>query len=208
MTMKINVNPNRMELLRLKKRMGLVKRGHKLLKDKQEELMRQFLTLVKEIRTLRDEVENQLKEGYQTFLSARLDTSAPIMEEALFSVKNPVRLNVRRVPVMNLRVPQFELLWQNGKYTQPGLNTPGDLDNSLKIFSDLLPRLIEMAQKEKAMLLLSDELQRTRRRVNALEYILMPSLEETIRGIEDKLNEMERSNLTRLMKVKEIVRSH
>ncbi|UCE05893.1 MAG: V-type ATP synthase subunit D [bacterium] len=203
--MKLNVNPNRMELMRLKKRLVLVRRGHKLLKDKQEELMRQFLALVRITRELRDEVEEILQRGYQAFVSARMDTPEYLMEHALNSVKKEGALEVSQIHIMNLRVPQFKFEWKQEEVHQINRDTPGDLDLALRTFSELIPKLLELAQKEKSIQLLSYELERTRRRVNALEYILMPNLTETIRFIEDKLTEMERSNITRLMKVKEIV---
>ena len=204
--MKMHVNPNRMELMRLKRRLTLVRRGHKLLKDKQEELMRQFLALVRITRELRDSVEGKLNEGYKAFISARMDTPSHIMENALWNMKRELDLQVDRVHIMNLRVPQFKIQWSEQEQPKPYLETPGDLDRSLGIFFELMPQLIELAQKEKSIQLISDELERTRRRVNALEYILMPNLIETIKFIEDKLTEMERSNITRLMKVKEIVK--
>lgn len=203
--MRMHVNPNRMELMRLKKRLILVRRGHKLLKDKQEELMRQFLALVRITRELRDEVEQMLQKGYQVFVSARMDTPDYLMEHALQSVKKEVTLQVDRINIMNLRVPQFKFEWQEKEIFQIIRDTPGDLDMALRTFTEVIPKLLELAQKEKSIQLLSYELERTRRRVNALEYILMPNLTETIKFIEDKLTEMERSNITRLMKVKEIV---
>ncbi len=201
----MHVNPNRMELMRLKKRLILVRRGHKLLKDKQEELMRQFLALVRITRELRDEVEQMLQKGYQAFVSARMDTPDYLMEHALQSVKKELTLQVDRINIMNLRVPQFRFEWLEQQVLQINRDIPGDLDRSLRTFTEVMPKLLELAQKEKSIQLLSYELERTRRRVNALEYILMPNLMETIKFIEDKLTEMERSNITRLMKVKEIV---
>lgn len=206
--MRLKANPNRMELLRLRKRLLIARRGHKLLKDKQEELMRQFLSLVRVTRELREKVEEGLLRGYQVFLSARFDMHKEMMEEALTFSQKRLGLEVSESPIMNLRVPKFKFHWEGGEFCYGYMDTSGELDLALEVFSGLLPKMIELAEREKALKLIADELDRTRRRVNALEYILIPSIEETIRFIVDKLSEMERANLTRLMKVKEIVRGH
>ncbi|MBL7075256.1 V-type ATP synthase subunit D [candidate division KSB1 bacterium] len=206
--MRLRVNPNRMEMLRLRRRLAFARRGHKLLKDKQEELMRRFLALVKETRELRGEVEEKLSEGYRAFLSARFEMDREILEGALSFSQKKAQLKVSVLPVMNLRIPEFKLEWQDGQFSYGFADTSGNLDLALGIFYGVLPLMIKMAEREKSLQLLAAELETTRRRVNALEYILIPSLEETIRFIGDKLSELERSNLTRLMKVKEIVRAH
>ena len=203
--MRLAVNPNRMELLRLRKRLSLARRGHKLLKDKQEELMKRFLSLIEENKRLRKEVEEKLRVAYDNFLSARGVMPGEVLEEALLFPGKKVTLKTLVVPVMNLRLPRFELK-EEGKVFCYGLaGTSGDLDVALSLFSEALPLMIKLAEVEKWIELMAEEIERTRRRVNALEYILIPSLEETIRFIGMKLSERERGNLTRLMKVKEIV---
>lgn len=203
----LNVNPNRMELLKLRRRLVLARRGHKLLKDKQEELMRQFMALVNEAKRVREEVEEQLAEGYQAFFSARTETMRPRMEKALSFSEKKIEIKSRIAPIMNLRVPYFDCEL-TGDTSYGFLSITGDLDTSIRILSDVFPQMVNMAQLEKHVSMMAAELERTRRRVNALEHILIPSLEETIKYISNKLNELERGNLTRLMKIKDIVRSH
>jgi len=203
--MRLAVNPNRMELLRLKKRLFLARRGHNLLKDKQEELMKRFLSLIEESKRLREEVEEKLGVAYGNFLSARGVMPGEVLEEALLRPKKKVAVKTEVVPVMNLRLPRLELE-EEGETLCYGLaGTSGDLDVSLSLFSEALPAMIKLAEIEKWIELMAEEIERTRRRVNALEYILIPNLEETIRSIGMKLSERERGNLTRLMKVKEMV---
>jgi V/A-type H+-transporting ATPase subunit D len=196
-----------MELLKLRRRLVLARRGHKLLKDKQEELMRQFMALVRNARQARTDVEMELESAYASFFSARLDSLGPQMEEALAFSEKKIHLKSRIGPIMNLRVPYFESEI-SGEFSHGYLDVTGDLDAALKKLSDALPAMIDMARIEKHITMLAGELERTRRRVNALEHILIPSLEDTIKYIGNKLNELERGNLTRLMKVKDIVRSH
>ena len=203
----LNVNPNRMELLKLRRRLVLARRGHKLLKDKQEELMRQFMVLVKDAKKVREEVDEQLEVAYGAFFSARLDSSQAEMEQALGFPGKKADLQSRVEPIMNLRVPYFECE-VTGAFSHGYLDITGDLDTALETLSELLPKMVHMAQQEKQVAMLAAELERTRRRVNALEHILIPSIEETIKYIGNKLNELERGNLTRLMKIKDIVRSH
>lgn len=203
----LKVNPNRMELLKLRRRLVLARRGHKLLKDKQEELMRQFMALIREAKQVRGEVEAGLATANKAFFSARLDSLGPQMEEALSFSEKKIAVSSRIAPIMNLRVPYFDCEI-SGEFSHSYLDATGDLDASLAVLSDILPKMIRMAQIEKHVSMLAAELERTRRRVNALEHILIPSLEDTIKYISNKLNELERGNLTRLMKIKDIVRSH
>jgi V/A-type H+-transporting ATPase subunit D len=196
-----------MELLKLRRRLQLARRGHKLLKDKQEELMRRFMALVGEARKEREQVEEELLKAFRSFFSVRLESHQPEIEEALTYTQKSIALKYKVEPVMNLRVPYFSAE-VNGDFGYGFLEATGDLDRSLKILDALLPRMVHMAQIEKHISMLADELERTRRRVNALEHILIPSLQETIKYISNKLSELERGNITRLMKVKDIVRKH
>jgi V/A-type H+-transporting ATPase subunit D len=203
----LKVNPNRMELLKLRRRLVLARRGHKLLKDKQEELMRQFMALITEAKQVREEVEGKLDVAYRAFFSARLDSLGPQLQEALVFSEKKMELECRVAPIMNLRVPYFDCKIE-GEFSHSYLDSTGDLDTALTTVSGVFTKMIRMAQLEKHVAMLAAELERTRRRVNALEHILIPSLEDTIKYISNKLNELERGNLTRLMKVKDIVRSH
>jgi len=203
--MRLTVNPNRMELLRLRKRLFLARRGHKLLKDKQEELMKRFLSLTGESKRLREEVEEKLRVAYGNFLSARGVMPEEVLEEALLFPQRKVAVKAEIVPVMNLRLPRFELEEEGDIFCYGLAGTSGDLDVALSLFSEALPSMMKLAEVEKWIELMAEEIEKTRRRVNALEYILIPNLEETIRSIGMKLSERERGNLTRLMKVKEMV---
>jgi V/A-type H+-transporting ATPase subunit D len=207
--MRIRANPNRMQLLRLKRRLVLAKRGHKLLKDKQEELMRRFLGMVHQARALRETVEAELAQAYRAFISARFEMDAPAMEAALASSRRLVELHADREQVMNLKVPKFTVEFPAGAEFGYGyLETTAELDRALELYAAIIPHLLKVAEMEKSLQLIAAELEKTRRRVNALEHILVPSLEETIRFISDRLGELERETATRLMKVKEIVREH
>jgi len=203
--MHLAVNPNRMELLRLRKRLFLARRGHKLLKDKQEELMKQFLSLIEESKGLREKVEEKLQEAYRNFFAARGVMPGEVLEEVLLFPEKKVAITTEVVPVMNLRLPRFELKEEGEIFCYGLAGTSGNLDVALSLFSEVLPAMMKLAEIEKWIELMAEEIERTRRRVNALEYILIPNLEETIRSIGMKLSERERGNLTRLMKVKEMV---
>lgn len=201
----LEVSATRMHLLRLKKRLRLAIRGHKLLKDKQDELMSQFMELVNSVKGMRQEVEASLQQAFQRFTFARSVTAEEALEAALALPSKRVHIEVDQKRVMNLQVPVFRPTVEGRIYCYGFFNTSGELDVSLQALDKVLEKLIELAQAEKTMELLADEIEKTRRRVNALEYTLIPSLQETIKYITMKLAEMERSNLTRLMKVKEMV---
>ncbi len=207
--MRLRANPNRMQLLRLRRRLVLAKRGHKLLKDKQEELMRRFLGLVHHVRDLRAGVESELALAHRAFVSARFEMDGSAMDSALAFSRRLVEVRADREQVMNLKIPKFHIEFPEQAELGYGyLETTADLDRALGMYAAVLPKLVRLAEMEKAVQLIAAELEKTRRRVNALEYILVPSLEETIRFISDRLSELERANATQLMKVKEIVRGH
>ena len=206
--MRLSVNPNRMELLKLKKRIVIAHRGHKLLKDKQDELIRYFLDKLEEIKELRKEVEQSLRKSFLHFLKAHSVTSRQMIGEALMSPLIEVKIETSHTPLMNLRLVNYKLNVK-GEYFSYGLvNTSNELDYALDSYYEILPKMVKLAQLEKNLEIISEEIARTRRRVNALEYILIPNLKETIRYITMKLIELERGNLVRLMKVKDIVRKH
>lgn len=202
---KMRVSANRMENLKLKWRLGLAIRGHKLLKDKQDELMRNFLALIDEIRGLRDRAENALEASLQRFTAATCEIS-PAKQRALFAVPGvEFTLNVETKRLMNLRVPVFTASLEGNPLAYSLRETDADVDFALRDIAKALELLLKLAEVEKRLSLLADELDKTRRRVNALEYTLIPDLRETIRYITQKLEELERGNLVRLMKVKEII---
>lgn len=204
--MKLDIPPTRMQLLRLKRRGLIARRGHKLLKDKQDELMRRILDLVNKIRESRLQIEDELKRafGYFYFASSKQDPRAT--DEALLATTKTIDIEYTTERILNLKIPKFKKKIAGGLIGYGFMTTSGDLDLALLKIDRLIARLLELAELEKALELLADEIEKTRRRVNALEYILIPSIDETIKFINLKLSEMERSDLTRLMRVKDIVR--
>ncbi len=207
--MEIRVNPTRMELLKLKKRVTMAKRGHRLLKDKRDQLMKEFLKLIRENKALREELEEKLSKAFRSFLIASAMMSSEVMEEALMYSKGQVAVDVNLATTMGVTVPKFNLNQEDDEgaaYSYGFVGTSSELDVSLGIFADTLPLMLKLAEVEKTVELLADEIEKTRRRVNALEYVMIPNLESAVKGISMKLGEQERSNITRLMKIKDIVR--
>ena len=207
---KLNVNPTRMELSKLKKRLATSTRSHKLLKDKQDELMRQFINLVKYTNTLRKEVEGQLEGSLKDFVMARAVMSSEFLEEAVAYPKEQISVEVGTKNVMSVTVPVMnfkrELEGDEGSIYPYGFaNTSSELDDAISKLYGILPKLLELAEVEKSCQLMADEIEKTRRRVNALEYMTIPQLQETIKYIRMKLDENERSATTRLMKVKSML---
>jgi V/A-type H+-transporting ATPase subunit D len=206
---KLAVNPTRMELTRLKGRLKTARRGHKLLKDKRDELMKQFLEIVKQNRALRIKVEEALIRAGKSFTVASAAMSPEFLEEALLYPKQSVALEFDYKNIMSVNVPVYEFKTSNEDpseiYPYGFATTLGELDDAVLALSEILPDLLQLAQIEKSVQLLSQEIEKTRRRVNALEYVMIPQLEETIRYIVMKLDENERGNLSRLMKVKDMM---
>lgn len=207
--MEVRVSPTRMQLLRLKKRLAMAERGHKLLKDKRDELMKKFLDLIKKEQAMRGRVEAGLAEVLPAFLQARATMSREALEEAFMAPKVSCGVDVSTATIMNVKVPEFTWRGEKARGVHPyGFSgTSASLDDAVAGLAELLPKLAELAEVEKSIELLADEIEKTRRRVNALEYVLIPNLRSTARYITMKLDEMERGNLTRLMKVKDIVRA-
>ncbi len=206
--MKFNVSATRMGLLKLKKRLVLARRGHKLLKDKLDELLRQFIEMVKDYEGLRRQMETAIADALRSFLLARAVMSPETIAESLIVPHDRISLSASTLSIMNIAVPQFELQTKGELYNYGFADTAFELDASQEKFSQALPLMIKVAEKEQVIELLAGEIERTRRRVNALEYVLIPGLQDTIKHISMRLEELERSNLTRLMKVKDIVRKH
>ncbi len=203
----INVNPTRMEMKKLQIRYTTARRGHKLLKDKRDELMRQFLQVVREDKELRERVEERLASAYGSFSVAAAVSSPQMLREALIMPKKEGDLAVTYKNMMSVTVPVFDYKTsEDGGSTNYGMAfTSGELDASVKELGDIMQDLIRMASLEKTAQLLAEEIEKTRRRVNALEYIMMPRYLEGIKRIKMKLEENERGNLTRLMKVKDMM---
>ena len=204
-----HVNPTRMELTRLKKKLTTAMRGYKLLKDKRDELMRQFLELVRENRALREKVEAGIREANQNFVLARAGMSREALNVALMAPKQEVYLEAHTRNVMSVEIPVFQCTTRtpdpNDIYSYGYAFTSGDLDDAVKKLADLLPDLIRLAECEKSCQLMAAEIGKTRRRVNALEHVVIPQTQQNIRFITMKLDENERSSQTRLMKVKDMM---
>ena len=197
-----------MELSRLKKRVVTAKRGHKLLKDKQDALIKEFMQKVREVKRLREEVEDELHMCFQSFQMARAQTLPSMIEQALLMAGGETTVKTSYQNVMSVYIPHYALEDRPVKLSYGLGSSPGSLDVALERFNKIIRRLVELAAEEKGLKLMALEIERTRRRVNALEHVLIPNFTETIRSISMKLEENERSTLSRLMVVKEIVRSH
>jgi V/A-type H+-transporting ATPase subunit D len=197
-----------MELSKLKKRQKVARRGHKLLKDKQDELIKKFIEMVKRNKVLREEVEKELSSAFKDFIMARAVMSDEVIEESLMYPVGRVDLKIGKRNIMSVNVPTIDITGDssNGNiYSYGFANTSGELDNSIAILAGILPKMLELAQVEKSCQLMADEIEKTRRRVNALEHIMIPAMQDKIKYITMKLDENERGNLTRLMKIKELV---
>lgn len=206
---RIQVNPTRMELTRLKNRLKTAARGHKLLKDKRDELMKQFMEIIRENRDLRKKVEESLERFHKSFTAASAVMSPDALEEALLCPKQSVSLDMSFKNIMSVNVPRYRFVTKSDDpaeiYPYGFAGTSGELDDALRFLSETTMDLLRLAEIEKTAQLLAGEIEKTRRRVNALEYVMIPQLQETIKYIVMKLDENERGTLTRLMKVKDII---
>ncbi len=207
MAISSDVKPTRMELKRTKARLKTATRGHKLLKDKRDELMRQFLLTVRENKALRQKVEAGLKEAMTSMGRASQLMSPEILEQSLLCPKQGVEVELSLQNIMSVNIPEYAFRTRTDAaediYPYGYAQTSGELDEALEALSLVFRDMLALAQAEKAMQLMAAEIERTRRRVNALEYVMIPQMEETIRYITMKLEENERSTTTRLMKVKD-----
>lgn len=198
-----------MELTQLKRKLTTARRGHKLLKDKRDELMRRFLDLVRENKRLRAEVEKGLKKANGYMALARSSMSDEVLNVALMMPKEEMYLDIGEKNVMSVMIPEFNVKFktadENDIYSYGFADTSSDLDEAVKAYSEIMPSMIRLAEVEKACSLMASEIEKTRRRVNALEYIMIPQYEETIKYITMKLDENDRSTTTRLMKVKNMM---
>ncbi len=204
-----HVNPTRMELTRLKKKLTTAVRGHKLLKDKRDELMRQFLELVRENKALREKVEAGIAAANQNFVLARSGMTDEALNVALMAPKQEVYLESETRNVMSVEIPVFHYKTRtsdaNDIYSYGYAFTSSDLDDAVKSLADLLPDMLRLAEIEKSCQLMAAEIEKTRRRVNALEHVMIPETQENIRSIPRKLDENERRSQVRLMKVKDMM---
>ena len=203
------VNPTRMELTRLKKTLVTAVRGHKLLKDKRDELMRQFLDKVRENKALREEVETALVSANQNFMLARAGMPDEMLNTALLAPKQELTISAGTQNVMSVEIPDFDFKTrtpdQNDMYSYGFAFTTGDLDDAILSLSEVFPKMLKLAEVEKSCQLMAAEIEKTRRRVNALEHVMIPELQTNIKYITMKLDENERSTQIRLMKVKDMM---
>lgn len=201
---RLNVKPTRMELNNLKERLKTAERGHKLLKDKRDELMRRFISLIRENNQLRKEVESYLIDNLKSFAVAKSLKNSQMVEE-LFSIPSKeIELFVEKENVMSVTVPRMHMniTSQNENSEYSYLSSNSEMDDVFATMNSLIDKLLRLAEVEKTCQLMADEIEKTRRRVNGLEYSIIPNLSETIHYIELKLEEAERANLVRIMKVK------
>ena len=206
---KTAVTPTRMVLNQLKGRLKTARRGHKLLKDKRDELMRQFMDVVKLNKELRLKVEEGMTGAFASLTVASTIMSPEMLEQALLYPRQSVELGMSYKNIMSVNVPVYSFRTKNNDpseiYPYGFAQTSGELDDALEKLAKVFEDMLELAQVEKTMQLLAEEIEKTRRRVNALEYVMIPNFEENIRYITMKLEENERGNTTRLMKVKDMV---
>ncbi|MDG3143023.1 V-type ATP synthase subunit D [Streptococcus suis] len=201
---RLNVKPTRMELNNLKERLKTAERGHKLLKDKRDELMRRFISLIRENNQLRKEVESYLIDNLKSFAVAKSLKNSQMVEE-LFSIPSKeIELFVEKENIMSVTVPRMHMniTSQNENSEYSYLSSNSEMDDVFATMNRLIDKLLRLAEVEKTCQLMADEIEKTRRRVNGLEYSIIPNLSETIHYIELKLEEAERANLVRIMKVK------
>jgi len=204
--MRQNISATRMELLNQKKKYALAKRGHKLLKDKEDELMRAIQEIVKKVFALRKEVEESLKKGMERYVLAKAGMDPMELEQAFLITKTEFSLSSSLKNVMSVKIPVYKKEFMGEMISYGFLNISPEVDLALMDLQKAFEKMIELAEMEKAITLLAEEMSRTRRRVNALEFILIPDIEEAIKTINMKLSEIERGNISRLMRIKDIIR--
>ncbi len=203
--MRLNVNPTRMELLKLRRRTAIARRGHKLLKDKQDELMRTFMELIERLKHSRQDAEEALREATVQYILNKAQTGEAVIEQLWYGLKAEIEVSWNWEPLMNLQLPRYQVAAKEQDINYGYLAPTLALDQMTEQYKNLLIQLVALAEQEKIIKLLAEEIGKTRRRVNALEYILIPNLIETMRYINMKLTEHERGTVTRLMRIKDIV---
>lgn len=206
----LNVKPTRMELSTLKERLKVAQNGYDLLKDKQDELMRQFIELIKENNQLRNEVEDELSGALGNFVLASSSMNDAFMEEIVALPTKQVNLEIAKKNIMSVDVPKMSFSYDDDNQDSDNevkygyLNTSSELDDAIEVLNDLMPKLLKLSEIEKTCQLMATEIESTRRRVNALEYRMIPNIKETIKYIQMKLDENERASITRMIKVKDM----
>ncbi|MDD3655548.1 MAG: V-type ATP synthase subunit D [Atribacterota bacterium] len=200
------VNPNRMELLRLKRRLELARRGYKLLRDKRDALIQIFIKLVQENKKTREEFDKKMREYMNEFLLATLYMGEDELNSIFLFPQRDTKVKVEHQNIMSVKVPKYKIIEEGNLYTYGMIKTSPELDSAIKKYHEIMPLMIKMAELDKTIILLTEEIEKTRRRVNALEYVMIPNLEDTIKFITMKLDEMARSNNSAIMRIKEMIR--
>ena len=206
----LNVKPTRMELSTLKDRLKVAQNGYDLLKDKQDELMRQFIELIKDNNQLRNEVEDELSGALSNFVLASSSMNDAFMEEIVALPSKQVNLEIAKKNIMSVDVPKMSFSYDDDNQKSDNevkygyLNTSSELDDAIEVLNDVMPKLLKLSEIEKTCQLMATEIESTRRRVNALEYRMIPNIKETIKYIQMKLDEIERASITRMIKVKDM----
>ncbi len=200
--MRLNVNPNRMELMKLKNRLAVARRGHKLLKDKLDALIQDFVRVVRENAHLRQQIEREVVRAFEAQNKAALMLSEEDKDLITVFSQQKLVLEVTTRRITGVRIPHFEVKVEGNPYTYSLVTTPAEIDAAFGSFFHVLSLLVKLAEAEKTIELLAVEIEKTRRRVNALEYVLIPSLEETIKYINLKLDELARSAIVSIMRIK------
>ena len=206
----LNVKPTRMELSTLKERLKVAQNGYDLLKDKQDELMRQFIELIKENNRLRNEVEDELSGALGNFVLASSSMNDAFMKEIVALPTKQVNLEIAKKNIMSVDVPKMSFSYDDDNQDSDNevkygyLNTSSELDDAIEVLNDVMPKLLKLSEIEKTCQLMATEIESTRRRVNALEYRMIPNIKETIKYIQMKLDENERASITRMIKVKDM----
>jgi len=201
--MRLNVNPTRMELSELRKKYSFAKRGYKLLKNKEDELIRRFLDFIDQDKVLREEMEEKLFKALKTFTQAEATIPLADLKEALFFTERKSELEEKSSRILNLETSKFSIKVKGDLHQYRFTSTNAQYDQAMIQLNEVLPLMVQVACLENSLIIVAREIERTRRRVNALEYRLIPDLEDTIKYISMKLSEMERGNLSRLMRLKE-----
>ena len=205
MANKLNVNPTRQELLELKVKLKTALRGHKLLKEKRDGLMKNFMAIIREAKDLRQKIEQDLGQGFFSFIFFSAKMRQSVIAEALLIPTKKIRLEAKTKNVMGVEVPEFEYQEEGDFLCYDLATTSTSLDRALETFSNALKTMVKLAEVEHSAKLMAEEIEKTRRRVNALEYVFIPDMKETIKYITAKLNEQERATIITLMKVKDII---
>jgi V/A-type H+-transporting ATPase subunit D len=202
----LTVNPNRMELLKLKRRLELAIRGYKLLKDKRDALIQIFVKLVQENKEARETFDKKMRECMNEFLLATLYMGENDQNSIFLFPQRKATVTAEYQNIMSVKVPRFRVKEEGKLYTYGMIKASPELDNSLKKYHEIVPLMVKMAELDKAIILLTEEIEKTRRRVNALEYVMIPNLKDTIKFITMKLDEMARSANSAIMRIKEMIR--